>query len=518
MGKITLSGFGGIAPRYGDLVKPGMATVARDCDLSGKQISARSADLTVAMLSGNYDSIVKFGGSWLGGNNACFLTWKIDETEMLIYLSGGTLVRRIGSTTVNVGQEVPAAPTVAEGNAGGSLDGTYRYLVTMVREVDDYEDESGPSEPSSEITVDGNYVTVSISSPSDSNITKWRLYRLSLAVSDYLLVAEVAIGTTSYSDGVADTDLGIVCPTWYTSSQGNEILIGPPPTELDGLAPDLFGGMLFAWKDSRLYFCEPGTPDFWPAIYYLNFRTDIKQVVPFAGSLAVLCEDGPYRVDGTHPELLHASKPLGKEPCLAAASCNGARGVYYLSDSGIALYNLVDSVVITNEAFTEDWFKENVGYAGVKLAVVDDKLILFHNAGALCFDETVKQWSTMAIEADAVWVNPEDGGLYYLQDGTVKLLYGGSARVACTWKSGKLYGKSPFNENAWLQIMPIGNGTVTLSAWVDGALVIDGRTVDMDAEMERDQRTKFPAGCSGKVMQLQVDTSSAVEAVMVDYA
>ena len=90
--------------------------------------------------------------------------------------------------------------------------------------------------------------------------------------------------------------------------------------------------------------------------------------------------------------------------------------------------------------------------------------------------------------------------------------------MACTWKSGKLYGKSPFNENAWLQIMPIGNGTVTLSAWVDGALVIDGRTVDMDAEMERDQRTKFPAGCSGKVMQLQVDTSSAVEAVMVDYA
>jgi len=80
-------------------------------------------------------------------------------------------------------------------------------------------------------------------------------------------------------------------------------------------------------------------------------------VVPFAGSLAVLCEDGPYRVDGTHPELLHASKPLGKEPCLAAASCNGARGVYYLSDSGIALYNLVDSVVITNEAFTEDWFQ-----------------------------------------------------------------------------------------------------------------------------------------------------------------
>jgi len=40
----------------------------------------------------------------------------------------------------------------------------------------------------------------------------------------------------------------------------------------------------------------------------------------------------------------------------------------------------------------------------------------------------------------------------------------------------------------------------------------------MDAEVERNQRTRFPAGCSGKAMELQIETSGTVEAVMVDYA
>lgn len=515
MGRIYLSGFGGIAPRFEGTLKPGMAAAALDCDLSARTIAPRRSDLIVTALAGSYDSIVKFGGSWLGGNGACFFPWTIDGTDLLIYLDGGTLKRRIGSVTVDLGQAVPGVPTAAAGGSG-SLTGSYFYMVTFTREVGGYQDESGPSSPSTVTTVSSKEIVVTCPATTDPYVLYWNLYRLSTSTGEYLLVSQVPITTPIYTDDTEDADLGIACPTWYTSSQGNEIIVGSPPTGLDGLASDLYAGMLLAWKGNRLYFCEPGTPDFWPGIYWIDFRTDIIQVLPFAGSVAVLCKDGPYRVDGTHPELMQQSRPLGKEPCMAATSCQSNIGVNYLSDSGIVLFNLVNTTVFSIGAFTEEWFAENIGYAAAKLAVVNDKLILFHSGGALCYDETIKQWFTLSTTIEAVWADPEDGDLYYLSEGSIKSLFGSDTLSAYTWKTGPLYGSSPFNDNTWITITPVGTGSMTLTAWVDGIQVVSS-LFDMDSKMERDQVIKFPESCVGRKLELQVYGTGEIQSMLVEY-
>lgn len=519
MSKVQITKFNGISPRYGNDLRPGGAVTAEDCDLSGGKIEALTQDRIAGALAGSYNSIIQWDGEWIGGVNACFLPWTIDSTDLLIYLdSAGTLKRRIGDTIVDVGQDAPSAPSPASAGSG-SLTGTYYYIITWVRDVDGYQDESGPSDPSIPFTLVNENMIVYINAPTDPNVLYWRLYRASSSTAEYLLVDTVDATSTSYTDSTVDADLGIACPTWYTSNQGNEIIIGKPPTELDGIAQELHSGMILAWKGSTLHFNEPGTPDYWPGIYNINFRTTIKQVIPFAGSIAVLCADGPYRVDGTHPELLQISKPLGREPCLSGTSCHTNTGIFYLSDTGIVQFNLVTTEVVSLGAFPEDWITDNITYSTAIIASVDDKLFVFHSAGTLMFDYTVKQWSTLSLSAvDAVWVNPEDGYLYYLDGGYIKRLWDGSGHIEWTWKGGYLYGQDRCNDNTWLKVVPLGTGIATLNAWIDGYPVIIDHEVDMSSKLERLNSVKFPDQCIGKACQIEMVGNGTVEALSVEYA
>lgn len=515
MAEFTLNSFGGIAPRFGAEVKPGLAETALDVDLSSKALAPRKSDSAVTTLSGNYDSIIKWGGDWIGGNGACFLPWTIDGTDILIYLDNGTLKRKIGSTIVDLGQDVPEAPTAAYISGSGSLIGSFYYIYTFVRVVNSYQDESGPSSPSSVVVANSNNILVTRGATSDPDVKYWNLYRMSSSTTEYEFVVKISISETTYTDFTEDADLGIACPTWYTSSQGNEILMRKPPTDLAGIAPDLLAGMILVWKDSTLYFNEPGTPDFWPSIYSINFRTDIVQVVPLAGSIAVLCEDGPYRVDGTHPELFQQSKPLGREPCRAATSCQTNSGIHYLSDSGIVLFNLVNTTVISIDAFSEDWFSENIDYDTAVLAYCDDKLFLFHSAGALCFDSTIKQWFTLSTVVEAVWVSPETEYLYYLKSGVIFRMFTGAAS-SMTWKSGNLYGRSQKNINSWLKLFPVGSGDLTMTAFVDGVEVMS-ELADLDTDLERDQVFPLPEYSEGRAIQLQFQGTGTLKSVTVEY-
>jgi len=513
--RITIKRFQGIAPRFDPHLKPGFARTAQNCDLSDGKIQALKQSSLQEADTNKYNSLFYFNSAWEKGNDKYFLEWKIGDYDLLIYLTNGVPKKKIGTSEANLGQTRLGAPTVAT-NGAGNVNDTVRYMITTTRSVGGHEDESGPSTQSDDIVASNKKVTVTRPDISDTDVTYWNIYRNGDKTGVYQLVAQVAAATAAYDDNVDEDDLGASPTTWYTSDQGNSIIFDTPQVTFDGLITEPFTGMLFAWKGPTLYWPEPGYPDAWPDFYNMNFPSDIKRVIPFAGTLAVLTEKGPHRVDGTHPELLQPSKVLGEEPCTGLAACPTPRGVAYLSDSGVVLFNLIDTSVLSDSNFTEEWFNNNVSATGAHLAENDNKLFLFHSGGVLVLDARVKPWiwHTLNIIAYASFKNKSDGYVYYMDDSGIQKLHGADSPLTWTWMSGDIIGKhahdKPFNE---VEVM--GSGAVTLSLIVDDQSKAS-KTLGFD--MYRNRVLKLPEHTLGRALQFELSGTGTITEVEVRYS
>ena len=200
----------------------------------------------------------------------------------------------------------------------GDLTDTVTYAITTTRNVGGHEDESGLGGVSDEVTAQHGSVRVTRPAIADEDVVSWTIYRLGDATGQWQKVDTVDISETVYDDTLGSDSLGDSPTTFYTSDQGNEILFSKPGVAFDGLA-GVGNGMVYGWAGQVLYWCEPGQPDAWPPYYTMNFSASIRGVYPLGGVLAVMTEIGAFRVDGSHPELLQPSDPLGLEPVLGSA-------------------------------------------------------------------------------------------------------------------------------------------------------------------------------------------------------
>jgi len=390
------------------------------------------------------------------------------------------------------------------------LSGTYNYLYTVTRTINGHVDESGPSAVSQEIVVVNEKIRVTIADAT----YPWNLYRISLASGEYQFVATIAAATTTYDDNIPDAELGDAPTTWYTSDSGNEIIFGPAPTGLDGLINEPSAAMLFVWDGPTLRWSEPGYPDAWPAFYTMNFPGNIKRVIALAGVVAVLTDIGPFRVDGTDPESLQQSKVLGKEPCMSIAACPTPKGVVYLSDSGIVLFNLVDTTVLTDGNFGEDWFKTNVVAAGAHLVENDNILRLFHTAGTLVVDARSDPaiWYTIDTIAYASAVRDDQGEVYIIDTTGIEQLHAhASTDLTWSWQSGDIL-MDTFKEKEWGEIEVIGSGTVSATIYVDD---VSKGTKALTFTTERGRTLKAPEHTLGKALQFLLTGTGQVNEVIV---
>lgn len=511
---IVVSNHQGIAPRYDPALKKGFARTAENCDLSSRKIKPL-ADAVLQKADTNlYNSLFFYNGNWERGKNKHYLNWKIGTYDLLIYLKSGVPYKKVNGVEAILGQTRPSVPTVAS-NGAGVLTDTFYYMITLTRSINGHTDESGPS-PKASITLSTQKCLVTRPAISDSNVTHWNIYRMSNSSGEYQFVATVAAGTSTYDDNNADANLGASPTTFYTSDQGNSIVFDKPQTTFDGLITEPFTGMVFFWKGSTLYWCEPGYPDACPSFYNMNMPSNIKRVIPFAGTVAVLTETGPIRVDGTHPELLQPSKVLGEEPCIGTAACKTSKGVAYYSDSGVVLFNLAETLVVSDDRFTEDWFKNNVSSSGAVMIENDGVLYLFHSAGVLVVDTRPKTaiWFTLDIIAYAAHVRPDTGDLYYIDSVGVQKPFAGTGLLTWTWQSGDIVGAHP-GDKPFQGIEVIGSGTITATLYADG---VQQATKALSFIMDRNRTLNFPAETNVRAMQYKLTGTGQVDDVIVRYS
>lgn len=261
------------------------------------------------------------------------------------------------------------APTVSYPGDVGRDAATRSYMYTYVNM---FGEESAPSPVSTPITItDGKPVTISgfTTPPPEYNIVEIHLYRTATAyrglsdkeqelITDFLKVAELPVGTTSYTDTVLERHLG---PVNFTRE------VRMPPADLRNIRYVRGTGVLVGNTDHGIHFSKPFQPYNWPAELDLTLPHRIVHTALVDTTLIVSTGTYPYVVDTTPSCEPRKCRAVGDGyypvPDIACGYAHSAIatpfGMVYSSTDGLVLVDTqAQYQVITSPWFSsDDWAK-----------------------------------------------------------------------------------------------------------------------------------------------------------------
>jgi hypothetical protein len=247
----------------------------------------------------------------------------------------------------------------------------------------------------------------------DYNITTKRIYRAVSGTTStiYLKVADVAIGTASYSDTKTAVQLGGA----LESSNYN-----PPPSDMQGIS-SMANGILVGFRENEIYFSEPYVPHAWPAEYSLTVEYPIVGIGCFGESVVVATRGNPFVISGSTPQSMSQAKVPLFEPCVSKRSIvSDDTGVMYASPNGIVKIAQGFAGVATNGLFTRDeWQRKKP--ATMLGAILDGAYYLFWedvtNDIERCLildrNEVASALTETSVYTRATFVDPTSAQLYF---------------------------------------------------------------------------------------------------------
>jgi hypothetical protein len=239
------------------------------------------------------------------------------------------------------------APTLALG-AAGSLTGDYYYKYTYVRKVAGaLIHESNPSPASSVLATTSDWIVVTPTQPSDSQVTHIRFYRtMANGVStsdDYFYDGEIAVGVTTFTTSSTDTALGSLIET------DNDT----PPSGITSIAgPGAFRN-LFVAAGNKVYYSKPSRPESFPPTYYAEVGSSysgILALVDWGGLVYAFSPSGIYYLQGNSADTFVPVRTMASTPLVAKHGIKETdKGIFYVGDSGLYAFNGQVEVPISDE-------------------------------------------------------------------------------------------------------------------------------------------------------------------------
>jgi hypothetical protein len=357
MPKLRSNVFGGMQPKAApDLLPERFAQQATNMKLSSGALEPWLGPLAVGLtLNGATPvrTIYRFGESSSSKTQYWFqFTGDVSvvkgpvagDTEEKTYWTDGTYPKKTKASLAISAAPYPSAslrmgipaPTYTPGVtvSGTATDGTVTatnsaYVATY---VSSWGEEGPPSLASAVATWrPGQTVTVTLpSAPSGAySISKVRLYRSATSNSrtGYQFVAEINVGAANYADTALTSTLGEVCTTWDFT---------PPVDNMQGLV-DMGNGILAAYADSTVYFCEPGFPYAWPVKYETAVGAPVVGLGVFGQGLFVGTTKGASVITTVDPASVTEEPVKGADACLSRRSIVSlSGGVAYAGNDGLA--------------------------------------------------------------------------------------------------------------------------------------------------------------------------------------
>jgi len=511
---------GGELPRLDPKLLPAtMAQVASNVDLRrGKLEGVLAHTDTGNAISGATKTLFRYAKEANGGNGYWFtFTSDVDVVEgpivdddfLRVYWTGEANPRMTAidvatgaepypAVNYQLGIDVPvgslsAASPIVELPEGAQELSTF-YVMTYMSK---YGEESPPSGVSAEV-VRWDGATVELSAlpiHSGNNVIVSKLLYRSEGGGEFLHVATLGAGATTYSDSVYSASLSEPIPS---------TLWDKPNAAMVGLK-SLSSGFMVGFFDRTLCFSEPGFPHAWPITYRIAIPYDIVGVVETSQGVIVLTKGKPYVVNGSHPE------SMGSYPLDRAQACVSARGIVdmgeyalYPSPDGLIVAGSADGAVMSQSVITAEQWK---AYKPETINAFrhNERYIAFYDngttQGAFSFDQQeglrhFDQWT------DCGLIDLEDDALYFKDGTTIKSWQAGATRETYIYRS-KQYA------------LDIGETFNTIMADaeaypIDVNVIVDGDVTAHQITGRKSERIRLPRGY---VTELEVVSSTAVAGV-----
>lgn len=284
-----------------------------------------------------------------------------------------------------LGVPSPSVAPVVTGVTGGSGPTESRaYVYTWVTA---YGEEGPPSPP---VTYSGNsdgtweltMTAPGVGDTASRNLQYTNIYRTitsSLGTATYYFVAQIAIGTLTYSDAIPTTTVSvqnIMKSTYWTA----------PPEDLEGMV-SMPNGMIAGWRANEIWFCEPYRPHAWPVSYTVSVEFPIVGCGVIGQTLIACTTGNPYAVSGINPSQMAISRLAQFEPCLSRGSIvSTPAGVAYASSNGLAVAQAGYVAVLSRQMIGKDDWQSLLSLPTVRAATLNGGYYCWGSVRAGCFD------------------------------------------------------------------------------------------------------------------------------------
>lgn len=532
MAALKIGAFGGTAPRLSRRALPQqLATKAKNCKLASTELRPFHQALSVytSGKTGPLKSIYRFGIDTVSDTNYWF-TFPTDtdvvrapiaddQTERTVWADGvqckvtnNTVALQGGGSQYPNNAYILGVPTPANqvslaisGTASGGTPATSRaYVVTYVSAFG----EEGPPCASNSIEWNAGQSVIISGLPTaptgNYNIQSVRIYRTVTATTGtaaFQFVAEVAIGTASYTDTIADTALGAEIPS---------IDYQMPPNDIRGLVAHPCGSMI-GFKGKDIYISAPFQPHAWPIHYRLTVEYTIVGFGVFGQSVVVCTTGNPYILTGTDPAAMSLVKLALPYACAAKRSiAYFENGVIYASPDGLILVDATGAHVLTEQTHTRDEWQA-LNPASITAAIWNRVYYGFYNNGTAAgfiFDPVSQIAHMVDLDqgADAVFVDKQIDALFICNGNVISKWDAGAAFQTYDWISKEFTLPRP-GSMAYAQVYATAY-PVTFKLIADGNVIFTKTVND-------DNTFVLPAGYVTQFWQLELTGSNPVTQVAV---
>ncbi len=382
---VRISPFGGMVPAVDDdLLAPNNAVLAQDTwTYSGSLVGLPSRKVLRTLTNSNASKVYRLPNNYTDSLHLVDATWmefaSADTDVVRTQVVGDTFDRYYWAspldvprymTQVQIKAAAPAlagayilgvpAPGAISGTVTGGSSATLKSVAYVQTFVSAYGEEGQPSAPFiySAQKIDATYtITLHAADPLDlgtnRNLTKSRVYRTITATNGtttYFFVGEIAIATATFVDNCAtntDAVIALNAQLQSTNWQG-------PPSDLQGWV-SLGNGIVAAFRQNEIWFCEPFRMHAWPAIYVLVVEYPIVGLGVQNQALVVATDGFVYVCTGINPASMSLQKVGALIPCTSRGSIvSTVDGVYFSTPGGLALISAGSVVIATQELIRKD--------------------------------------------------------------------------------------------------------------------------------------------------------------------
>lgn len=379
------------------------------------------------------------------------------------------------------------------------------YVVTYVT---DRGIEGPPSDPIIAASIlPGEYITLNgIPTGPGGNylIQTKRIYRTVTtdSTSEYQLVTELAIGTTTYQDNVSSLNLGGVLPSeeWY-----------PPPADMYNIGA-LPNGIMYGLSGNTVCFSKAFLPNAWGPLDQQGVPFTPVGAGHFDNTLVVLTNKNPVLFTGTDPESMSQEELNINQACLSKKSIvMTPYGVVYASPDGLIMIGPQGYKNLTSQYFTRDQWNALVP-SSITGVFHDNRYIGFYDDGVTqrCFilDPTDSESGLRYVN-----VHAKDGfsdgytDELFILIGSDVHTWNSASDLTYTWKS-KLFEITGTKAPTAARITAESYASITFRFYVDGALK-HTQSVSSGAAF------RLPRGYHGRLFQVEIEATDTVTRVEV---